>query len=69
MLEPLEQIKQEKRGKPKIRGNGKGTVYKYTLGRYRWKFVKNGRTRASGIATNRTEAEKELSKAIIQSNC
>jgi integrase len=64
MLESVEQPKCEKRGKPKNRGNGQGTVYKYTLGRFRWKFVKNGRTRASGIAKNRSEAEKELSKAI-----
>jgi integrase len=61
---PEDTAPKQKRGKAKERGNGQGTVYKYTKGRYRWKFRKDGEVRAAGIAANKTAAEKALSKAI-----
>ena len=61
---PDDQVKPEKRGKARTRGNGQGTVYKYGKTRYRWIFRKDGVTRAAGIEANKTQAEKALAKAI-----
>jgi integrase len=64
MLESLEQPKREKRGKARVRGNGRGTLFKLPDGRYRYQYRKDGIMRASAITANKTEAEKALSKAI-----
>ncbi len=63
MPELLEQLKPEKKGKARERGNGRGTLFKHTEGRYRWQYRNGeGNILASGIAANKGAAEDALSE-------
>ena len=58
-----EQPKQTKQGKTRERGNGRGTLFKHTEGRYRWQYRNlEGKVLASGIAANKRDAEDALSE-------
>jgi integrase len=51
----------------RTRGNGRGTLYKYTKGRYRWQFRNaDGKVLASGISPDKSSAEKALSRVITE---
>ena len=56
-----------KKGKSRERGNGRGTLYKYTKGRYRWQYRNaDGDVLASGISPDKSSAEKELSRVVTE---
>jgi integrase len=61
----MSKSKRSEKQKVKSRGNGRGTVYKLPDGRFRWQLRNaEGKTLKSGIAADRTKAEKMLAQAI-----
>jgi integrase len=67
--EIIETAKAKKRGKPKARGNGSGTIYALSDKRYRWQFRNaDGRVLASGICKKKNEAADKLAEARTNSN-
>jgi integrase len=58
-----ETVKNPKRGKPKERGNGRGSVRQLPSGRWRWAIRLDG-VHHSGTQASKTLAEKEISRVV-----
>jgi integrase len=58
-----ETVKNPQRGKPKERGNGRGSVRQLPSGRWRWAIRLDG-VHHSGTQANKTLAEKEIARVV-----